>query len=602
MSLTGPDGSRRFRRSPRRYLPILDWGRRYDRALFGADLLAAVIVTIMLIPQSLAYALLAGLPAETGLYASTLPLLLYTFFGTSRTLAVGPVAVVSLMTAAAVGNLGETGVSPVAAAAILALLSGLMLLAMGLARLGFLASFLSHPVISGFITASGILIAGSQLQNLLGIKAGGQTLPDLATALATHLSGTRLDAVLIGFGTLGFLLWARRGLGPLLKRRGVAPGLAAVLVRAAPVLAIALTTFISWHLGLAERGLAVVGTIPAGLPALSLPGFDAAIWLKLATPALMISIIGYVETVSIAQTLAARRRERIDHDQELVALGASNLGAAMVGGFPVTGGFARSVVNFDSGARTPAAGALTAIGMALATLALTGLLYHLPQATLAATIVIAVLSLVDLSALPRTWTYSRADGLTMAVTVLITLGFGVEKGIATGVILSLATHLYRTSRPHVAVVGQVPGTEHFRNVDRHHVVTAPDVLSIRIDESLYFPNARFLEETLYAQVSSHPEIRDVVLMCPAVNAIDASALEALEAVNDQLLSSGVRLHLSEVKGPVMDRLRRSHLLDNLGGKVFLTHADAMAALAPDLTAKTRAEPRCETARDERGLC
>ncbi|MFB9222547.1 SulP family inorganic anion transporter [Paracoccus cavernae] len=603
MSAPARRGLHHLWRNPRQILPILDWAPRYSRQTFGADVLAAVIVTIMLIPQSLAYALLAGLPPETGLYASILPLVLYTLFGTSKTLAVGPVAVVSLMTATAVGGIAATrAVDPLVAAAGLALLSGLMLLVMGFLRLGFLSAFLSHPVISGFITASGILIAGSQLQHLLGIKAGGQTLPDLVAALWGALDHSQIAAILIGLGSLGFLFWSRRSLARLLIARGMPPRPTQILVRAAPVLAIAVTTFVSWWGDLAAKGLPVVGTIPRGLPALSFPRLDPALWLDLALPALVISIIGYVETVSIAQTLAARRRERIDHDQELVALGTANLGAAVAGGFPVTGGFARSVVNFDSGAQSQAAGAFTAIGMALATLSLTGLLYHLPQATLAATIIIAVLSLVDLRGLPRIWAYSRADGLTMALTILATLGFGVEPGIVTGVIVSAILHLYRTSRPHVAIVGQVPGTEHFRNIDRHHVVTAPDVLSLRIDESLYFPNARFLEETLYREVAARPRIRHIVLMCPAVNAIDASALEALEAVNLQLLTSGVRLHLSEVKGPVMDRLRRSHLLERLGGRVFLTQADAMAALAPELTAETLARPRTQSARDERGLC
>ncbi len=604
--MSGPPEARGWRhlaRSPRQVMPILDWAPAYTRQIFAADALAAVIVTIMLIPQSLAYALLAGLPPDAGLYASILPLLLYTIFGSSKTLAVGPVAVISLMTATAIGGVSAAqAVDPLAAAAVLALLSGLMLLVMGFLRLGFLSAFLSHPVISGFITASGVLIAGSQLQHLLGIKAGGQTLPDLARAILGAADDTQWAAVLVGFAALAFLYWSRRSLAPMLIARGAPPRLTQILVRAAPVAAIAVTTLIAWWGDLAAKGLPVVGSIPSGLPALSLPRLDGALWLELALPALVISVIGYVETVSIAQTLAARRRERIDHDQELVALGAANLGAAVAGGFPVTGGFARSVVNFDSGARSQAAGAFTALGMALATLSLTGLLYHLPQATLAATIIIAVLSLVDLRGLPRIWAYSRADGLTMALTILATLAFGVEPGLVTGVIVSAVLLLYRTSRPHVAIVGQVPGTEHFRNIDRHHVVTAPEVLSLRIDESLYFPNARFLEETLNREVAAHPRIRHIVLMCPAVNAIDASALEALEAVNLQLLTSGVRLHLSEVKGPVMDRLRRSHLLERLGGRVFLTHADAMAALAPELTAATLARPREETARDERGLC
>lgn len=582
----------------RRYFPIFDWSARYDAQTLGNDLLAAVIVTIMLIPQSLAYAMLAGLPPEIGLYASIAPLVLYAVFGTSRTLAVGPVAVASLMTAAAVGPLAAQGTPEYLGAAIaLAFLSGLMLVAMGMLRLGFIANFLSHPVISGFITASGLIIAAGQLPHLLGLSVRGETLLELIEALWHKLPDASLLTLLLGAPTTAFLFWSRGKLKPLLKRRlGFGDRLAGALARTAPVAAVAVTTLLTWGLGLVEHGVPIVGEVPRGLPMPSVPSFDLALWSQILVPAALISLVGYVETVSVAQTLAAKRRQRIDPDQELVALGASNIGSAFSGGFPVTGGFARSVVNFDAGAETPAAGAFTAIGMALATLFLTPLLFFLPKATLAATIIVAVLSLVDLGALKRTFAYSRADFAAMLATILVTLGAGVESGITAGVILSLVLHLWRTSRPHVAIVGQVPGTEHFRNVKRHHVVTAPDVLSIRIDESLYFPNARFLEDTVLAAIVDQPRYRHVVLICAAVNDIDSSALESLEAINARLRDGGVCLHLSEVKGPVMDRLARSHLLEDLTGKVFLTQYDAMLALAPELTEATHSATRRETAR------
>ena len=581
----------------RRYFPILDWGRTYSRDTLISDLLAALIVTIMLIPQSLAYALLAGLPPEVGLYASIAPLVVYAVFGTSRALAVGPVAVVSLMTAASVGQLAQQGTPEYLGAAIaMAFLSGLMLLGMGLLRLGFIANFLSHPVISGFITASGLLIAAGQVPHLLGIKASGHNLVDTLMAIGGALGKVNPVTMAIALPALAFLFWSRSRLKPFLKSRGMAELPANIIARAAPVVAVAATTLATWGLGLSGQGVAIVGDVPRGLPMPTLPPFDLAMWSQIAVPALLISIVGYVETVSVASTLAAKRRQRIDPDQELVALGASNIGAAISGGFPVTGGFARSVVNFDAGAETPAAGAFTAVGMAAATMFLTPLLFFLPKATLAATIIVAVLSLVDFGALRRTWSYDRADFAAMAATILVTLGVGVEAGITAGVILSLMLHLYRTSRPHVAIVGQVPGTEHFRNVERHDVVTAPDVLSIRVDESLYFPNARFLEDTIYGAVSANPALRHVVLMFPAVNAVDASALETLESIVSRLKDAGIRLHLSEVKGPVMDRLQRSHFLDDLTGQVFLTHCDAMRTLAPDLTASTLAADRRETQR------
>ncbi|THD83092.1 sulfate permease [Aliigemmobacter aestuarii] len=582
----------------RRYFPILTWGAAYDRAALTSDLIAAVIVTIMLIPQSLAYALLAGLPAEVGLYASIAPLILYAVFGTSRALAVGPVAVASLMTAAAVGQFTSQGTPEYYGAAIaLAFLSGLILLGMGILRLGFIANFLSHPVISGFISASGIIIATSQIPHLLGISASGHNLLELLHNIIDGLGGVSIATMLIGLPAAAFLHWSRTRMKGWLKARGWQDRAAGTIARTAPVMAVFATTLVTFLFGLDGWGVAIVGDIPSGLPVPTLPPFDPGLWATIAVPAALISIVGYVESISVAQTLAAKRRQRIDPDQELVALGAANVGSAVSGGFPVTGGFARSVVNFDAGAETPAAGAFTAVGMALATVFLTPLLHYLPKATLAATIIVAVLSLVDLGALRRTWAYSRIDFAAMAATILVTLGAGVEAGISAGVLLSLVLHLWRTSRPHVAIVGQVPGTEHFRNVERHAVVTAPDVLSIRVDESLYFPNARFLEDTVYGHVAANPAIRHVVLMFPAVNAVDSSALESLEAINARLKDSGVSLHLTEVKGPVMDRLKRSHFLQDLTGRVFLTQYDALRHLAPDLTARTLAACRRETQRN-----
>jgi len=568
-----------FKSSLARYLPILDWGRSYNRNAFSNDMIAAVIVTIMLVPQSLAYALLAGLPPEAGIYASIVPIVLYAIFGTSRALAVGPVAVVSLMTAAAIGNVAESGTMGYAMAALtLAALSGAILLVMGVLRLGFLANFLSHPVIAGFITASGILIAASQLGHILGIKTHGHTLPELLMSLLYGLGEMNLYTVMLGAGATGFLFWVRKGLKPLLRGLGVSPKLADVVTKAGPVAAVVATTVAVWGFGLAERGVKIVGDVPQSLPPLTMPDFSPDLISALFVPALLISIIGFVESISVAQTLAAKKRQRITPDQELIGLGAANIGAAFTGGFPVTGGFSRSVVNFDAGAETPAAGAFTAVGLAIAAVALTPLVYYLPKATLAATIIVAVLSLVDLGILKRAWGYSKKDFMAVATTIALTLGFGVEIGVSAGVILSILLYLYKTSRPHIAEVGLVEGTQHFRNIKRHAVRTEASLLTIRIDESLYFANARYLEDHLYNRVLQDCPVRNVVLMFSAVNEVDMSALESLEAINTRLGEIGIKLHLSEVKGPVMDRLKRSHFLDELTGEVFLSQYDAMAAL------------------------
>jgi len=564
-----------------RWFPILRWGRQYHGQQFADDLLASVIVMVMLIPQSLAYAMLAGLPPEMGLYASVLPLIAYTVFGTSRALSVGPVAVISLLTAAAISRLGLTDPAQmISAAMLLALMSGAFLLLMGILRLGFVANFLSHPVIAGFITASGILIALGQVPALLGIQGGGHNLIELLYSLGLSLLDT-LDAPnwptkAVGLITLLYLFWSRNSLAPLLRKAGLSERGATMTARLSPILAVVGSGVAAWYLDLGAKGLALVGAVPPGLPGLTLPDISLTMLQALAVPAVMIGILGFVESVSVAQGLAAKKRERINPDQELVALGAANIASSFAGGFPVAGGFSRSVVNFDAGAATPAAGFYAAVLIALATFVLMPMLAWLPRATLAATIIVAVWSLVDFSILKKAWNYSRADFLAVLSTIVMTLAMGVEAGVGAGVLVSILVHLFKSSRPHVAIVGEVPGTEHFRNVQRHQVVTHPHILSLRVDESLYFANTRFLEDLVYKEVSERPALKHIILMCSAVNEIDLSALESLEAINSRLGDLGMKLHLSEVKGPVMDALKRSHFLHDITGKVYMSQHQAVA--------------------------
>jgi SulP family sulfate permease len=563
------------------YLPILTWGKTYNRASFTNDLTAAVIVTIMLIPQSLAYAMLAGLPPQMGLYASILPITLYAVFGTSRSLAVGPVAVVSLLTTASISRIAAPGSEDYIFAAIaLAFLSGAFLVAMGVFRLGFMANFLSHPVITGFITASGLIIAASQLKAIFGIQAEGHNLLQLAESLWAYRQDVNWITTLIGGLTTAFLFWVRKGLLPLLVMLGLAEPAAKIMAKTGPVAAIITTTAVVWLLDLKSLGVNIVGAVPQGLPPLTLPKFSLDLWSSLLTSAILISVIGFVESISVAQTLAAKKRQRIDPDQELIGLGAANIGASLTSGFPVTGGFSRSVVNYDAGAETPAAGAYTAVGLIFASLFLTPLIFFLPKATLAATIIVAVLSLVDFKILGKAWRYSKADFTAVSATMAVTLAVGVETGVITGVLVSILIHLYKSSRPHIATVGQVPKSEHYRNVLRYDVLTQPHILTIRVDESLYFANARYLEDHLFARATHQPQLRHVVLMCSAVNDIDMSALDSLEAVNTRLEDMGVSFHLSEVKGPVMDRLTGTEFLAQLTGKIFLSQKQAMDHLTP----------------------
>ncbi len=558
------------------------WVKTYSKSDAFSDGIAALIVTVMLVPQSLAYAMLAGLPPQVGLYASILPLIAYAVFGSSRALAVGPVAVVSLMTAAAVGKVAASGTADYLTAAItLAFLSGLILIAMSALRLGFLANFLSHPVISGFISASGLLIAASQLKHILGIKSSGDTLPVVVAGIWGGVSMINFITLAIGTLAIGFLFWVRKSLKPILQRMGVAPRPADLIAKAGPAMAIFAAVLAVVSLGLVDKGVKIVGDIPAGLPPFAVPSLNFALWQQLALPALLISLVGFVESVSVAQTLAAKRRQRIVPNQELLALGAANIAAAVSGGYPVTGGFARSVVNYDAGAETPMAGVFTAVGILIATLFLTPFFKMLPQAVLAATIIVAVLSLVDLGAIRRTWRYSRGDFAAMLLTIVTVLLVGVEAGITAGVTLSLVLFLARSSRPHMAIVGLMPGTQHFRNVDRHDVLTDSSILSIRVDESLYFANARVLEDRIYDAVATRPDLKHVILMCPAINEIDSSGLDSLESIAHRLNSAGIGFHLSEVKGPVMDRLQSSDFLQQFKGQIFLSQFAAVTALMPN---------------------
>lgn len=561
------------------YMPLFEWASHYSRNDMLQDLNAAIVVTVLLIPQSLAYAMLAGMPAEVGLYASIVPLVLYAFFGTSKTLSVGPVAIVSLMTATTLGSLAAQGSADyLSAAIVLSLLSGLMLCLMGLLRLGFIACYLSHTVISGFITASGMIIALSQFKHLLGIQAAGDNAIDILRALFINIADTNIYTLLLGVVVLLFSYGVKNYLIPFLSQVELNEKFAFLLGKSAPILAIVASILAIYWFALHDRGVAIVGHIPSGLPEihLAIPAIELieALWL----PAFMIALIGYIESISVGKTLAAKRRQRIDPDQELIGLGMANLGSSILGAFPVTGGVSRSIVNYDAGAQTQAASIFAAVGVAIASLFLTPFLYYLPKATLAATIIIAVLSLIDFSIFKKTWRYSKSDFYAVFITVVITLLAGVESGVACGVITSISLHLYRTSKPHVAEVGLIKGTEHFRNINRYTVITVPEILTLRPDQSIYFANATYLQDLVYNAVYQNKKIAHVIFQCNAVNEIDFSALEVLEEVNQRLQEQGIRLHFSEVKGPVMDNLRNADLIHHLTGEIYLTQYQAFTEI------------------------
>lgn len=536
--------------------------------------MAALIVTVMLIPQSLAYAMLAGLPAATGLYASMLPLLAYSLFGSSRTLSVGPVAVISLLSANAVGIAHQkSGIDVLTLSMSLALLSGVLMMAMGTLKLGFIANLLGRPVIIGFITGASILIALGQFKHLLGIPLAGHSLPELAQGLWTNASHTHMVTVLVGLSSVGFLFWARYSLSSLLQNI-MAKASAAALSKMAPVCAVIVAIIFVSLLSLDQLGLQVVGYIPSGLPSLALPNVKLDVLVVLLPSALMISLIGYVESISVAQTLANKRRQQINPNHELLGLGAANMASAASGGFAVTGGFSRSVVNFDAGAQTPMAGVFTALGIALASLYLTPLLAMLPKAVLGATIFVAVLGLIEPHEIKQTWQYSKNDFSALVITLFSVLVFGVEAGVIAGVSATILLLLWRTSRPHTAIVGPIPGSEHFRNIQRHKVSQSEHVVALRIDESLFFGNVRYLNQQLNKLLIQHIHLKHLILMASGINHIDSSALESLLEFNQRLKDKGIKMHLSEVKGPVIDRLSRVDFETQLTGKVYLSQHEA----------------------------
>ena len=553
-------------------LSLPEWLKTYQSQFIAGDVTAGLIVTVMLIPQSLAYAMLAGLPPEIGLYASLLPMVAYALFGSSMTLAVGPVAVSSLMTASALMPLASQGSAEyISLSILLALLSGLMLLVAGFLRLGFLAWFLSHPVISGFISGSAVLIAIGQLKYLLGLQFSSSGVLSSLNNLAQHLHETNTTTAILGLSAVLFLLFARNYLGPLLKQLGISAKSADLITKLAPMAVVIVSTALVAIYGLDQTDkVSIVGRVPGGLPSIALPSIQWDQINTLLLPALLISLVGFVESVSVGQSLALKRGQRINPNSELVGIGAANVASAISGGFPVTGGFARSVVNFSAGAQTPAAGIVSAVLMAIVIAGLTDWFYYLPQAVLSATIIVAVIGLIDTHTLKEAWHYDKADAIALLLTFAGVIVFGVEEGIVIGVAMSLAVLVWRSSHPHMALVGRVPGTEHFRNVERHQVNVFPGLIALRIDESIYFANSQLIAEKIEGLLSEYPATNCVLLILSAVNQLDTTALGMLTELEKTLAARNITLQFAEVKGPVQDRLQQTELGERMRDKIFLS--------------------------------
>lgn len=546
---------------------MLAWLKHYRLALLAGDVSAGVIVVLMLIPQSMAYALVAGLPPVAGLYASILPALAYALLGSSMTQSVGPMAITSLMTASSLAALAPSGSDLyVAMAAQMALIAGVVLLLCGVLRLGFLSNFLSRPVMSGFTTGAALLIAFSQIKVLLG----------------GSLSQINLPAASIGLVCLALLWLAKQQLARGLQRLGLPSKTADISAKLAPVLVMALATVVVWQLNLQQAGVAVTGTVPGGLPKLGLL-LSLEQLRSLLVPSLLIGFMVFLSGQSAAVSLAQKRGERINTDHELLGLGAANVASALSGGFPVTGSISRSAVNFAAGANTPLASVITALLLALLLLIPTGWLALLPLSALAASIIVAVAGMFDFATPREAWRYDRGDAVAWLATLAGVLLLGVEEGVVLGVVLSLGTVIWRASRPHIATLGRLPGSEHFRNIERYAVQTHPQILMLRIDAGVFFGNAELISDHVMQAVTA--DTRHVVLVMTAINLIDTTGLYALTELNQQLAKQNIQLHLTEVKGPLMDKLKRSELLlSHLSGLVFLSAAEAFETLCATLPA------------------
>ena len=556
------------------------WLKNYPRANLSADVIAGLVVTVLVLPQSLAYAMLAGLPPQAGLYVSILPVIAYAWVGSSMTQAVGPVAITAIMTFSLLSPLAAPG-SPqyIALAAALALLTGLLVLSFGLLRLGYLSSLLSRPVVSGFISGSAVLILLSQLRLLFGVPAQGPDTLSQLNALVAHLGASNPVTLTLGGLGIVILLATKTGLVQLLCRWGVARPRADLVTRLVPLMLVVGATLVVVWLNLdTAHGVAVVGSVRSGLPDIGLGSAGFSTLGLLAGPALALAFISTVQNITMAQALAIKRHERTDANRELVGLGFSNLVAAVFGGMPVGGGTSRSAVNVASGARTPLASMVSAVFMLCLVLIGTSWFARIPLAILAASIIVAALSMIDIAELRRAWNYDRADAGAYLGTALGVVVLGLQTGIVLGVALSLVTFLYRASTPHIAVVGRIPGSEHFRNVERHGVEVLPGVLFLRIDESIFFGNFRAVESRLVSELSRTPDARHVVLIMSAVNRVDLTALEALTEVHLDLQGRGIELHLAEVKGPVQDRLVHTDLWTHLSGHVYLSVNEAFEKL------------------------
>lgn len=572
--------------------PILTSLKGYQREDFLHDLVAGIVVGIVTIPQAIAYAFLAGLPAEAGLYSCMVPMVIYALMTSGRDVMVGPVAVAAIMVSSAVSQYADPqSARYLAITAVLAFEVGVLLMLLKWLRMSGMVNLLSSPVIVGFVNGAAVLIILGQLEPVLGMAGPGDTGPFAeALYIVTHLGETNRATLSLALLALALMLCVRRFSVPLLRRVFSSLTDSHPVNRVGPMIAaIAGTALVAAFSLDRTYGVAVVGQVPAGLPPLMWPDIELALWLELLPKAAMIGLVSFVATYSIGATLGARRRTRVNPDQELLALGGANIGAALTGAYPVAGSFARSGLNFDAAARTNVSALVCFLMIAVTLLWLTPLLHYLPHAVLGVIIIASVLTLLDFASVPRQWSFNRRDAVINMCTLIAVLAFGIEVGLVIGILISVALLIHRSSQPHIAVVGRIGGSEQFRNIERYDVETSPRAVAIRVDGSLYFANARHIENFLMQVANERPEIEHVVLVCTSINFVDSSGLEMLDRVTRNLAAIGVSVHLADVKGPVMDQLAKTDFIGRLSGRVYFTTDQAMRDLQQPSAQNVEAE-------------
>ncbi|MEZ4988038.1 MAG: solute carrier family 26 protein [Saprospiraceae bacterium] len=539
------------------FIPALKWLPAYHSTQLRGDLSAGLTVGVMLIPQGMAYAMIAGLPPIFGLYASTIPLVIYALLGTSRQLAVGPVAMVSLLTAAGIGGLADVGTETYISLAIaLAFFVGLIQFLLGAFRLGFLVNFLSHPVISGFTSAAALIIGLSQLKHLLGVKISG-----------THHVHEIIIQAVQQFGSINWITFGI-GLAGIVLIKGVKKVSAAI---PGSLLAVVFGILTVWGLGLADKGVKIVGEIPGGLPSFTLPDASLSTLSTLLPTAMAIALVSFMESIAVAKAIQAKHKDyKVSANQELIALGLANVGGALLQSYPVTGGFSRTAVNDQAGAQTGMASIFSAALIVLTLLFLTPLFYYLPNAILASVIMVAVFGLIDVKEAIHLWYADRSDFWMLIATFVATLALGIEQGIGIGVALSIAVIIYQTTRPHIAVLGRIPGTNFYRNVDRFpQLEQREDLLIVRFDAQLYFANLSFFREQLEELVQEKgSQLRAIIINAESINNIDSSAMQMITDVVTDFRQAGLRVMFSGVKGPVRDAMVKGHLVDIISEACF----------------------------------